>query len=83
MPGTFFCIFKAVGLTALPAKPFLGPKTAEHDVTLTWFAGNLSQCLEKFLVKMCKIDAREGTESLVTIGAAVLEIIEKSGGGQK
>ena len=26
---------------------------------------------------MCKIDAREGTESVVTIGAAVLEIYRK------
>ena len=67
-------IFKAVVLTALPAKPFSGPKTATHDVTLTSFAGNLSQPLEKILITMCKIDAREGTASLVTIGAAVLEI---------
>ena len=33
---------------------------------------------------MCKIDAREGTESLVTIGAAVLEIYRSlEGGGLK
>ena len=31
---------------------------------------------------MCKIDAQEGTESLVTIGAAVLEIYRKVWRGQ-
>ena len=32
---------------------------------------------------MCKIDAREGTECLLTIGAAVLEIYRKVWRGQK
>ena len=40
---------------------------------------------QKFLVTICKIDAREGTECLVTIGVAVLEIYRKvwRGGGLK
>ena len=40
---TFYCIFKTVGVTALPVNPFLSPKSGEHDVTFTSFAGDLSQ----------------------------------------
>ena len=38
----FFVIFKTVSVTALPAKPFIGSKMTEHDVTLTSFVTNLS-----------------------------------------
>ena len=37
-----FSIFKTVGMRALPAKPFLASKMAEHDVTLTSIVANLS-----------------------------------------
>ena len=32
----FFVIFKTVSVTTLPAKPFVGSKMTEHDVTLTF-----------------------------------------------
>ena len=70
-------IFKIVGMRALPAKPFLASKTAEHDVTLTSFVAILSSALEQFLNIMCKRNVREGIESFATIGAVVLEILQK------
>ena len=40
---TFYCIFKTVGVTALPVNPFVSPKSRKHDVTFTSFAGDLSE----------------------------------------
>ena len=64
-------------MRALPAKPFLASKIAEHDVTLTSFVANLTWALEEFLNIMCKRNVREGIESFATIGAVVLEILQK------
>ena len=70
-------------MIALPAKPFLAPKMAELDVTLTSFVANLSQALEQFLDSTCNRNVQEGTESLAMIGAVVLEILRKDWRVQK
>ena len=70
-------------MRALLAKPFLASKMPEHDVTLTSFVANLSEAMEQFLNMMCKKNIREGTERFATIGAVVLEILQKRLGGLK
>ena len=64
-------------MRGLSAKPFLASKMAEHDVILTSFVANLSETLEQFSNTMCTRNVREITESVATIGAAVLEILQR------
>ena len=72
-------------MTALPVNPFLSPKSGEHDVTVTSFAGDLSEVGSQFFDTMCKIDAGEGLQNLVAIRPLFSEISRKNerGGSKK
>ena len=66
-----------MSVTAVPANPCFWSKSAKHDVTLTSLTAGLSGPRSIFFTKVCRIDAREGTESLAALRAAVFSLSQK------
>ena len=58
--------------------PLFLPKSGEHDVTLTSFMTDLSEPLKLPLVRVCRIDAGRGMQSLVAISYFVFSYVMKS-----
>ena len=68
----------------IPALSYFLPKSGEHDVTLMLFTADLSEPWKVHLVRMCKIDAGRGMQSLVAISCFVFFLAmggEVEGGG--
>ena len=84
--GVTLCQIIGLSLKTLPgtmilAEPYFATKSIEHDVTLTSFTAELWFVLTFSLVRMCKIDEPEGTESLVPISLFVWKILRKNDRG--
>ena len=73
--------FKTQHSSSLQTFAVFLPKIAKHDVTKTPFSHKFLDGFFSNIGARRQIDAEEGTESFVSISAAVFELSRKSGRG--